>query len=143
MTNESDENPAPELFGKISERNRKAALDLLGTMIIEARDRAVRQWDMIVVEGGYPPWDRLLQRHRDMDEHTREVIGETIPHIVDSFMYYLLDELEASKNVRVAVELPEMTVEDISRVSWGLAGEPTTEDGWLVRFCKERFEQPG
>src|SRR5436190_1202270 len=119
MTN--NPNLGPSSFGNISETDRKRALDVFGQLIIEARDTTIRQWDGIVEgKGHYPPWDRLLQRHPEMDAQTREIIKEVVPHIVDSFMYCLLDELDGNQRVRVAVELDETMVEDISQISWGL-----------------------
>lgn len=135
---------AASLFGDITEADRIAALDLFGKMLIEARDRAILQWDHnIDGMGHYPPWERLLRKFPDLDERSREIIKEVLPHVVDTFMYCLLDGLEShSTTIRVSVLLENGTIPDLHRISWGLPAEPTGENGWLVRFSKQRFEQP-
>jgi hypothetical protein len=131
-------------FDEISEADRKAALDIFGRAIIESRDRAVTQWDQILTSNrGYPAWERLLNRRPDLDERTREILKEALPHAIDTFMYCLLDELDGSRTIRVSVTLDSGMVIDVARASWGLAAEPTTDEGWLVRFSKQRFDQPG
>lgn len=135
---------AASLFGDMTEADRMSALDLFGKMLIEARDRAIVQWDHML-DGGrhYPPWERFLQKFPNFDERSREMIREVLPHIVDTFMYCLLDELEATaQTVRVSVLLGNETIPDLHRISWGLPSEPTGENGWLARFSKQRYEQP-
>jgi hypothetical protein len=142
MLDEKHENPFGP-FGEITETDRKAALDLFGKMLIGARDRAILQWDQIL-EGKhrYPVWDRLVAANPDMDDRSRFAIKNSLPHIVDTFMYCLLDALESNRSVRVNVVVNERIVNDIARVSWGLVAEPTTDSGWLAKFSTQRFEQP-
>jgi hypothetical protein len=144
MSDDPERNAASSLFGDSSEADRIAALDLFGKLLIESRDHAILQWDHIVEGNGkYPPWERLLERFPDLDERTRHVLRAALPHMIDTFMYCLLDRLDGSKSVRVSVDSGNRTIADIARASWGLAAEPTGKDGWLARFSKQRFEQPG
>jgi len=144
MTNEPHRNPLADLFGEISETDRNAALDVFGKLLMESRDEAIVQWDQILLgERPYPPWDRLLAKFHELDERSRAVVSEALPHIVDTFMYCLLDHLEGNNSVRVSVVFGDKAVPDIARVSWSLPGEPSGEHGWLKRFSKQRFEQPG
>jgi hypothetical protein len=135
---------AASLFGDMTEADRIAALDIFGRMVIEARDRAILQWDHILdKDSQYPPWVRFMRKFPNLDKGSREIVKEALPHIVDTFMYCLLDELEAtSPKVRVSVSLNNETIADIHRISWGLPSEPTGDDGWLARFSKQRYEQP-
>jgi hypothetical protein len=143
MTNESNANAAPNPFGKLSEADRKAALDVFGRFMIEARDTAIIQWHQILDgKREYAPWERVLRKFPEFDERCRDVVRTVIPHIVDTFMYCLLADLDASQSVRVSVTLDSQTVADVARASWGLPAEPTGAQGWLVRFSQQRFEQP-
>jgi hypothetical protein len=112
-------------------------------LLIESRDHAILQWDQIL-EGKrkYPPWERLLDRLSHLDERTSEVLKAALPHMIDTFMYCLLDLLDGSKTVHVSVDLENRTITNLARASWGLAAEPTGNDGWLARFSKQRFEDP-
>ena len=131
-------------FDEISEADRKAALDIFGKTLIESRDTAVTQWDQILTsKRHYPAWERLRSRYPDLDGQSREILREALPHAIDTFMYCLLDQLDGSRTVRVSVTLESGMVIDVARASWGLAAEPTTDEGWLVRFSKQRFDQPG
>ena len=126
------------------EADRKAVLDLFGQFIMKNRDYAIAQWDRIL-EGKqkYPPWERLLERHTDVDERTRQVVQEALPHIIDTMIHCLLAELDAkASTIRISTTSDNVTVDNLARASWGLATEPVGEDGWLARFSKERFEQP-
>lgn len=143
MTNQPEPNAAPDLFGNIPEADRRAVLDTFGAMLMHTRDAAIQTWDGILAGGTYPPWERLLRKHPDIGERCREVISEAIPHIVDTFMYCLLSNLDGpDQSVQVSVAFRNAMVANIARLSWGLPAEPTGNDGWLVRFSKERFEQP-
>ena len=143
MTNSSDDGHKHKIFGELDESTRKAALDVLGGLLIEARDTAIVQWDQIL-DGSrkYAPWERIRQRLPELEIRSRDAIREALPHIVDTFLYCLLSELDASRNVRVSILLNGATIEDAARKSWGLAAEPAGEHGWLTRFSKQRFEQP-
>jgi hypothetical protein len=143
MTNESDPRPAAGLFGEISEVDRRAALDVFGRFLIEVRDQAIVQWDQIFAgKRRYAPWERLVGRSPDINQECISAMGEALPHILDTFMYCFLADLDASQSIRVSVDWDGRTAESIAKLSWGPAAEPTGENGWLVRFSKQRFEQP-
>jgi hypothetical protein len=67
---------------------------------------------------------------------------EALPHIVDTVIYCLLADLDAKRTVQVSVVREDRTFANIARLSWGLPAEPTGDDGWLMQFSKQRFEQP-
>jgi len=144
MTGGPDNNAAPSSFGEVDETTRKAALDALGSVLIAARDDAVVQWDQILSGmRQYAPWERLLQKTPQLEEHCRHAIYDTIPHIVDTFLYCLLAELDAkAQSIQVCAIVGDTVVRNVARKSWGLPAEPAGDDGWLARFSKQRFEQP-
>jgi len=143
MTNEDDTSKEALGFKSMSEASRKAALDVFGALLMESRDTAIVQWDQILSgKRKYAPWERLRSRVPNLDNQLREVVGAVLPHIVDSFLYCLLSDLEASQSVRVATRVGTEVVQDVARASDGLPAEPTGENGWLERFSKQRFEQP-
>lgn len=143
MTHESDRNAAPDLFGNVSEATRKAALDVFGRFLMETRDTAIVQWDQ-TLSGvrRYEPWERLLDRFPNVDARSRDLLREVFPHVIDTFLYCLLSDLDATRAVQVSVSLDDKMIGNVARLSWGLAAEPAGEEGWLVRFSKQRFEQP-
>jgi hypothetical protein len=144
MTNQQEPNMAPELFGSISEADRRAVLDLFGKMVLDARDRAVLQWDQILSGTRKDAsWERLLHKFPDLDVRSREMVKEILPNAVDTFMYCLLANLDGPEQaVQISVAIGDTMVENIARLSWGLPAEPAGDDGWLARFSKQRFEQP-
>jgi len=144
MNTQPDRNVAPNLFGDISEADRNASLDEVGKLLIAARDRVITQWDQIIAGNRkYAPWERVVREFPNLDQHSRGIARAVLPHIVDSFLYCLLAELDASQTVRVSVMSGNQVVtNNVARISWGLPAEPTGEKGWLARFSKQRFEQP-
>ncbi len=126
-----------------NEKHRKAALDVFGKMLMTTRDTAIVQWDQILAgQRQYAPWNRLLRKIPVMDKRSLEIIREVLPHIIDTVLYCLLADLDATQAVRISVALEEGVVADVARESWGLAAEPTGDNGWLARFSGQRFEQP-
>ena len=143
MNDNSQQNHSTGPCGDLCEADRKAALDIFGKLLMEVRDNTIRHWDRICADKTkYAPWDRLTRKFPDLDERTREIIGNALPHIVDYYIYRLLAGIDANEAVRVSVITEAITVTNIARVSWGLPAEPAGDDGWLQRFSKERFEQP-
>jgi hypothetical protein len=125
-------------------QEEKEALDIFGRMMMEARDRAILQWDQLLTESGrkYPPWERVVKSTPGLTDEHREVLRKTLPHIVDTMLGCLLAELDWNQQVRISVETTHGVVDDLPRHSSGFTAEPCGEDGWLVRFSKQRFEQP-
>lgn len=143
MTEDADSNAAPNLFGPISEADRRAALDIVGRTLIAARDAAVLQWDQIIAgTRKYGPWERIRAAMPAIDDRSVELLKAAIPNVVDTFMYCLLAALDGNQSVDVAVKVEGRRFENVTRLSWGLAAEPTGNDGWLRRFSRQRFDQP-
>ena len=143
MTDDANEGSGSDTFGGMSDAERRVALDIFGRFLMATRDLAVEQWDQILAgKRKYSPWERLVGKSPDLDDRAREAIHEVLPHIVDTFIYCLLADLDASTSVRVSVESEGVTYSSIARLSWGFPAEPAGNNGWLARFSKQRFEQP-
>jgi hypothetical protein len=131
--------------GHVGENERKAVLDVLGKMLMETRDRSIIHWDqMLSGKRPYAPWERVKLKFPNLDDSSLDLLRSVIPHVIDTCIYNLLAELDASHSngVRISVTYNGKTYPDVARISWGLVGEPMSEEGWLVRFSKQRFEQP-
>jgi hypothetical protein len=146
-----DYDPNQIIFEDIPEGERRAVLDLVGKLFIEARDDSIGHWDRLLAPTGptgprphgHPQWERVKRRFPDMDERTREIVRDVLPHIIDTFLYNLLYGFDAhASEIQLAVKHNGKTFPNIARISWGLPGEPMSEEGWLVRFSKQRFEDP-
>src|SRR5688572_782932 len=121
-------------------QEEKEALDIFGQMLMEVRDWAIRQWDRILVspDAKYPPWERLVKATPGLAEEHLGVLRKALPHIVDTVLYSLLAELDANEQVRISVETPNGVIDNLPQHSWGFPAEPCGENGWLVRFSKQR-----
>jgi hypothetical protein len=143
MSDETSSGPRQNLFGAISEVDRKRALDVFGKMLIDARDSTIKDWDSIIDgKREYAPWQRALTKFPELSGDARQLLQASLPHVVDTFMYWILSNLEANPSVRVSVEFDGRAVDNLALMSWGLPAEPTGDDGWLARFSRQRFEQP-
>lgn len=113
-------------------------LSYFGEMLIhEVRDRTIREFDMRVTgKMKDENSQRLYGKVQQMDQGQRLVIEKIIPQIVDLSIHNMLCMIEENANVDIQVES-----ESISGQSDGLAGELYTEDGWIQRFSKQRYEE--
>src|SRR5215468_3432463 len=100
MTESTGRKEAPDLFGGMTETDRRRALDIFGQMLMQARDTAIIQWDQILAgTRNNVPWDRILRRLPPLDAHSRVLVGEALPNIIDTFIYCFLAELDGSQSV--------------------------------------------
>lgn len=128
---------------KPSEEERKKALDAFGWLLMSTRDLAILQWDQILAhKRNYAPWQRLVKKFGELDDRSLEIVSEVLPHIVDTVIYCFLADIDASQAVKVSVISNGSEIKDVARLSDGLPAEPVSDNGWLVRFARQRFEQP-
>lgn len=106
-------------------------------LIAEVRDRTIRGFDM-KIEGKMRDEDskKLFEEVQQMNNKQRQLISKVIPQIVDLSIHNMLCMLEEHTDIDVRVEM-----ESISEISDGLAGELYTEDGWIQKFSKQRYEE--
>jgi hypothetical protein len=127
----------------MTDANSISSLDAAGRLIIKSRDRAIVQWDQIISGiRTYGPWERILAKVPELSASHREAIQSVLPHIVDTVFYCFLAELDASDSVKLMAATVDGVEHDVAFESSNLPAEPCGENGWLVRFAKQRFEQP-
>lgn len=113
-------------------------LSIFGEMLIkDVRDRSIREYDMII-SGKMKDEDsqKIHEEIKAMGEKEYQLIDKIIPRIVDLTMHNMLRMIEENESLEMMVEK-----ESIDEISDGLAGELYTEDGWIQRFSKQRYEQ--
>lgn len=144
MTDNASDGYATGPFGAISESDRIAALDIFGKFLMDCSDSAISQCDgTLEWRGKYPPWERFKARRPDLDQRAIKLIKETFPQMVDTSMYCFLGGLDAhAQTIKVSIDSGDISVANLARISWHLAGEPTAADGWLVRLSKQRYKLP-
>lgn len=106
-------------------------------LIKEVRDRTIHGFDMIVT--GKMKDDssqKLFHEIKQMDDKQNQIIEKIIPKIVDLSIHNMLCMFEEHADIEV-----NMNNECITEISDGLAGELYTEDGWIQKFSKERYEE--
>ena len=116
-------------------------LDKFGKVLMESvRDRTISNWDMIL-NGKMKGLSAQHVREKivDFDEEKIEVLKWIIPKIVDVGLHNFLVMIE-DNNINVEVVSNDKKG-NIRELSDGLAGELYTEDGWISRFSKERYEE--
>ena len=119
-------------------------LDHFGEVLMKnVRDYTINQWDRdferskIVVK-----LDQLIsEKFKDFKPKQMESVKWLIPRIVDTTIHYFLWMFEQEENIDIAVTLDGEYIERLQDISDGLCGELYTEDGWISRFSKERYEE--
>ena len=105
-------------------------------LITKVRDRTIRNFDMRIA--GMLRDEESQELHKvvqQLDEGVVSLINRIIPQIVDLSIHNLLCMIEEHPNIQVQIEM-----KNISEESDGLTGELYTEDGWIQRFSKQRYE---
>ena len=122
---------------------RQEVLDHLGQRLMhQVRDRAIVQWDQ-TIEGrtrgvmGRAAAEKLA---RLQPEHI-EALRWLIPRIVDTTLHHLLWWLERDESVDLVVQTGLEGSASAREMSDGLCGELYTEDGWIMRFSQQRYEE--
>lgn len=113
-------------------------MDYFGkTLMEEVRDRTIRVFDL-KIKGNMKDEDsqRLYKRIEKLSNEQFNLIEEIIPQIVDLSLHNMLCMVEENPSIVVQIEN-----ENIIEFSDGLAGELYTEDGWIQRFSKQRYEE--
>jgi predicted PhzF superfamily epimerase YddE/YHI9 len=122
----------------------KKFLDYFGELLItRVRDKAILEWDMIVDGKMKDASSKEIKKNlMKFNAEQIDLVRRLIPQIVDTTLHHLLWTLEQEKSIDVAVKTDSEVVPSIREISDGLAGELYTEDGWIMRFSKQRYEEP-
>ena len=117
-------------------------LDYFGETLMESvRDRTISNWDKILdgKKKGFSA-QQVREKIEGFSEEQKEILKWMIPKIVDVGLHNFLAMVEECKNINVEV-VSNGESGNIRELSDGLAGELYTEDGWISKFSKERYEE--
>ncbi|MBQ6566281.1 MAG: hypothetical protein IJR93_07295 [Treponema sp.] len=112
--------------------------DFFGKILIDdVRDRTIRNIDSIVT-GRMKDEDSqcLYKKICLLSLKQNELINELIPKIVDFTLHNMLEMFEEHEEIELTVK-----GRNLNEISDGLAGELYTEDGWIQKYTKQRYEE--
>lgn len=113
-------------------------LDYFGNKLMkEVRDETISSLDMMI-DGKMKgiTAQQVREKISTFNEEQLMTIKWLIPKIIDLNLHNLLMMIEQNDDIKVMVG-----DNDIKEDSDGLEGELYTEDGWISRFSKERYEE--
>jgi len=117
-------------------------LDYFGKILIsEVRDRTITNWDMILngkMKGITA--QKVREELSGFSDDNLEVLRWLIPKITDTSLHNLLGMVEQNNEIKIEIYDGEIK-KDITQLSDGLEGELYTDDGWIKRFSKERYDE--
>jgi hypothetical protein len=120
----------------------KNALDYFGELLMSGvRDETISSWDMIVngkMKGITA--QQVMEKISSFNEEQIEVLKWLIPKVTDSCLHNLLTTIEQNDELKVTISEGQIDT-NIKQISDGLEGELYTEDGWITRFSKERYDE--
>ena len=117
-------------------------LDYFGKLLMSGvRDKTITSWD-IIINGKMKgiTAQQVREKISGFSEEQIEVLKWLIPKITDSCLHNLLTTIEQNDELKVTI-YDGQTNTDIKQISDGLEGELYTEDGWITRFSKERYDE--
>ena len=119
----------------------REALEKFGEVLIQkVRDEAIEQWDRTLDGTSTAP---ALKKVRDalspLSAAQNVELKKIVSQVVDTTIHHLLWTLEQDSFITVQVKLKTGTVDNISSVSDGLAGELYSDDGWIRKYSRERY----
>ena len=119
-------------------------LDYFGEVLVKnVRDYTISEWDRDIVRKNATvrAGKILYEKFKNCTPEQLELIRWLIPQVVDTTLHYFLCMFEQEENIDIAVTLDGEYIERLQDISDGLCGELYTEDGWISRFSKERYEE--
>ena len=105
--------------------------------MLEVRDRTIREYDKILngtMKGIIA--EQVRDTLSDFDAEQIEKIKWLIPKIVDTELHKFLYLIESSDEIDLLFHQ-----QNIKELSDGLSGELYTEDGWIMKYSQERYEE--
>lgn len=118
-------------------------LDFFGELLMtRVRDKAISEWDRIMDGRAKGITAKVVKKAlENFSEEQKKTVGWLLPKVVDSTIHHLLWTFEQELVVDIVVKKESGTVNSIRDLSDGLSGELYTQDGWIVRFSKQRYEE--
>ncbi|WBW96086.1 hypothetical protein [Oceanirhabdus sp. W0125-5] len=121
----------------------KNSLDILGQSLMKyVRDETILTWDKMI-EGDMKgvTAQKVEERLSNFSEEDLESVKWIISKIVDQGLHNLLAMFEECEELFLGVKVDSGEIEDIKEESDGLSGELYTEDGWITKFSKQRYDE--
>ena len=121
----------------------KKFLHLFGQILMKyVRDETISTWDMML-EGKMKGLtaQEVTSKMSSFSSEQVEILKWMLPKIVDQNLHNLLIMFEENDELFLGVNSENGELEEIKEISDGLAGELYTEDGWIQRFSKERYDE--
>lgn len=117
-------------------------LNKFGELLMkDVRDKTISHWDMILdgrmkgISG-----QQVKAKIDSFSDEQIEVLKWLIPKVIDENLHNLLTMVEENETIKVEVWNHHLSG-NVKELSDGLAGELYTEDGWISRFSKERYDE--
>lgn len=117
-------------------------LDYFGEIIMtQVRDRSIREWDKTLeglMKGAKS--QKYSEMFNNMTLEQQECIKTMISQVIDTTIHFMLWAFEQSNSIDIGFKLDSGKIERLQDESDGLSGELYTEDGWIAKYSKERYE---
>ena len=117
-------------------------LDYFGKILMsDVRDETITSLDMMLngkMKGITA--QQVREKITGFSDEQLEVLIWLIPKITDTCLHNLLVMLEQNNELKVLLNDGNANT-DIKQISDGLECELYTEDGWIRRFSKERYDE--
>ncbi len=113
-------------------------LDEFGKIFVkDVRDRTIADIDMLI-SGKYRSEraKKISCMFEDLNLSAKSFTNNIIPIIVDYCLHNMMEMFEQHEEIELKME-----GENLTQISDGLAGELYTEDGWIQKYTKERYEE--
>lgn len=117
-------------------------LDYFGKLLMSGvRDETITNWDMIVNgEMKGITAQQVREKISSFSEEQIEVLKWLISKVTDSCLHNILITIEKNDELKVTISDGQIDT-NIKQISDGLEGELYTEDGWITRFSKKRYDE--
>ncbi|OOM72223.1 hypothetical protein [Clostridium sp. BL-8] len=110
-------------------------------LISDVRDRTIHSMDMMLSgKMNGVTAKRILEKVSSFSESQLESLKWLIPKIVDLSLHNMLVMIEENDEINVEISAGDVS-NNIKEVSDGLPGELYTEDGWIMKYSNERYEE--
>ncbi|GKX68783.1 hypothetical protein [Inconstantimicrobium mannanitabidum] len=120
----------------------KDCLEKYGQILMsDVRDRTIRSMDMILsgrMKGITAK--SILENISGFNAEQVEALKYLISKTVDLSLHNMLCMIEDNDEINVEISTGNLAC-NIKDISDGLAGELYTEDGWIMKYSKQRYDE--
>ncbi|WP_411680974.1 hypothetical protein [Clostridium thailandense] len=120
----------------------KNILDYFGERLIcDVRDETIENWNLILsgkMKGVTA--NQVKEKISNFNQEQIEILKWVISKTIDSSLHNLLLMIDENDEIDVEIDNGE-TIDKIKEFSDGLCGELYTDDGWIKRFSKQKYDE--